>query len=459
MSTALFRLPARLALVFVLTTAAVLAQEPPPRSLGEATSQAFQKLKPLQDTKNWDGMIALLDAIPNVGPTSYDRALILDMKAKLYLAKEKYADAIPPWEEALRLGDTYKYFDLKQSLDIIYFLAQLCAQEGTNSKVPAVQDQFFGRAITYFKRWLNETKKPTPEAMVTYASILYYKAVSNPAKIDTAVLKQAQIEVERGLVSAVHPKDSFYALLLSVYQQQNDLQRSAEVIELVLKQNPAKGTFWPVLMASYLNLSNEYEKKDPAEARAYLVRSIVTIERAQALGFMKTPKDNMNLVSLYLTAGQFSNATDFLYNGLKSGTIESDPKTWMNLGLIYQQANKDLEAINVLGEAAKLYPTNGQFDYLIGEVYRQMERTKDAYLHYKDAIRKGSLEKPHIVYQLLAYAAFEMEDFEEALKAVNQAATFKESPNDTQLPRLKEAIENAIKEREYNLAQAAKKKN
>jgi ABC-type branched-subunit amino acid transport system substrate-binding protein len=86
MSSLRFRLPAALAAVVVAAAASSIAQEPPPRQFSEATSQAFGKLKPLQDAKNWDGMIAILDAIPNVGPESYDRAQIQDMKAKLYLA-------------------------------------------------------------------------------------------------------------------------------------------------------------------------------------------------------------------------------------------------------------------------------------------------------------------------------------------------------------------------------------
>lgn len=459
MSSTHFRLSAGVAAALVLTASAVFAQEPPPRQFSEATSQAFAKLKPLQDAKNWDGMIAILDAIPNVGPTSYDRAQILDMKAKLFLAKEKYSDAIPPWEEAVRLGDQYKYFEPRDMLDKVYYLAQLYAQEGTNEKNPAKQAPLFAKATGYFKRWLNETKKPTPEAMVSYASILYYRAVADPKKIDLALLKEAQTEVERGLQMTVTPKDSFYALLLSILQNTNDYVRSAEIIELLLKQNPQKKDFWPVLMATYLNLANEKEKTDPEESRAYLVRTIVTVERAQALGFLSTPKDCMNLVSFYLMAGQGNVATDYLYNGLKSGKIESDPKTWMNLGLIYQQNNKELQAIAVLQEAGKLYPNNGQIDYLIGEIHRQMEKTRDAHKSYREAIRKGGLDKPHLVYQLLAYSSFELEDFEEALKAVNEAAKFPEGAKDQQLPRLKEAIEGAIKERQYNLEQAQKKKS
>jgi tetratricopeptide (TPR) repeat protein len=457
MSSLRFRLPAALAAVVVATAASSIAQEPPPRQFSEATSQAFGKLKPLQDAKNWDGMIAILDAIPNVGPESYDRAQIQDMKAKLYLAKEQYSRAIGPWEEAVRLGDKYKYFEARAMLDMVYYLAQLYSQEATGAKDPALQKQYFEKATNNFKRWLTNTKKPTPEAMVTYASILYYRAVADPKKPDLELLKEAQKEVERGLSMTVVPKDSFYALLLSILQQTNDYAGSAEIIELLLKQNPQKKDFWPVLMATYLNLANENEKKDPETYASYLTRTIVTVERAQALGFLNTPKDCMNLVSFYLMAGQGNVATDYLYNGLKGGKIESDPKTWMNLGLIYQQNNKDLQAISVLNEAAKLYPNNGQFNYLIGEIYRAGEKTRDALAQYREAIRKGGLEKPYIVYQLLSYAAFELGDLDESLKAVEKAFTFPEGAKDAQLPRLKQAILDAIKEREYNLEEAKKK--
>jgi hypothetical protein len=39
--------------------------------------------------------------------------------------------------------------------------------------------------------------------------------------------------------------------------------------------------------------------------RRYNIRAINTIERAQALGFMKTPRDNYNLFTLYYNIGQY----------------------------------------------------------------------------------------------------------------------------------------------------------
>src|SRR5262249_38737567 len=160
----------------------------------------------------------------------------------------------------------------------------LYLQEGASAKDPAVQNKYLTKATDYFKRWLDNSKKPTPEVMVAYASALYYRAVADSKNINKPLLVQAQQEAEKGLLMSPVPKESFYTLLLSIFQQQNDLVRSSEIIELLLKQNPQKKDFWAALMVTYLNLANEKEKGDPEEYRAYLTRTIVTVERAQALG-------------------------------------------------------------------------------------------------------------------------------------------------------------------------------
>ena len=452
---------ARLALAFAAAgflSEASFAAELKQHNLGEKTGEALQKLKPLQEAKNWDGMIQLIDSIvPTVGPMSYDLAYILDIKAKLLLQKEQYALALAPWEQAVQISDANGgYFDEKTTQDIIFFLAQLCYQEGVGSKNPAVQQQFIAKASTYIKRWLQTSKKPTPEAVMFYASILYQQAVVIPEKVDLNLVKQARVEVEKGLLASIKPKEGLYVLLLAILQQENNIAQASEVLELLVKQYPTKKDYWPTLMATYLNLGGS--EKDPGRSRTNYIRAINTIERAQALGHMKTPKDNYNLVTLYLTAGQFGKATELLYAGLKNGNIESDVKTWLVLGYYYQQANQELQAISVLKEAAELFPKSGAIELQIGEIYRQMERTRDSLPHYRRAVKKGGLDKPHIALQLQAYAAFEMEEFEEAFKAINEAAAFPESQKDAQLPRLKSAIEEAIMAQKMAKEEADKKR-
>jgi len=434
------------------------AQKKAPPSIGEKTSEAFQKLRPLQEKQDFNGMLAVLEAVP-VQANSYDQALVLDMKAKIFAMTNQFSKAIAPWEKAIELSDKFEYFPEKQTLETVVLLAQLYGQEGSSSKDPKLQQQYFAKAITYFRRFLDKTKKPTPETLMAYASILYYRAVADPNNVDKAGLAEAQKIVEQGMLEAIKPREGFYQLLLTLLQQQNDLQGSSEYLELLLAQNPTKKDFWQLLMASYLQLSERASKQDPTLSREYLVRAIVTCERAQSHGHMKTPKDSMNLVSLYLMAGQFTRGTEILYQGMKKGEIESEPNNWRVLGRYYLEANMNEQAVKVLKEASGLFPKNGEIEMQIAQIYTQMENNRESLKHAKLAVQKGNFEgtKPFSAHYLIAYTAYDLGEVDEAKAAIEKASTFEESKKDAQFPRLKAVIEEAIAEREAKKSEKAPK--
>lgn len=434
-------------------------QTPPPKSysVDPKTGVEFQKLGPLQAAKppDMDGMMRILDALlPTVPAGSYDQALILDMQARLNAGKELWSKSVEAWETALKLSDsnTPPYFDKNKTLEILLFLAQMSYQQVITTKVPAVQQQYLSKASGYFKRWLDTTPKPNPDIQFAYAQIIYGQAVVDPAHIDRALLAQARAEVEKGLLTTIRPKEMFYMLLSAIQQQEGDNAHAAETLEVLVKQFPTRKDYWPQLWATYLNLSSTYAAKPGGEAasREALIRAINAEERAQALGFMKTPKDNINLVSLYLNAGQLTKGNQILYAGLKDGTIESTTANWLSLGYNYLQTNQEEKAIAVYKEAAALFPASGQFDLQIADIYyRALEKTKEAYPYYKSAVRKGGLEKDrqHLAHMMLANAAYELEDIDEALKAITTAASFPNAEKEPYIARLKGYIENAIEDR------------
>ena len=459
-SRALFLLVALLTSVTILPNRSGAAEEQGPPGLNEKVSEALQqKMKPLLDAKNWDGAMAVIDSVlVDLDPNGYDTAFLSDIKAKIFLQKNDYASAIAPMETTLRLADANKnFFDKKTILDVVYFLAQIYYQEGTSSKDPTVQKNYFNKSSAYIKRWLQTTPKKNQEASLFYASILYNQAVVNPDKVDLDLIKRVQTEVKEGLLTSLKPKEGFYVLLLASLQQIGDLAGSAEVLEQMVKVKPDNRTYWLQLLAAYLNLGGGTEK-DEQKSRESFARAINTMERAQALGLMQTPKDNYNLVTMYYNAGQFGRATDLLYSGLKSGAIESDLKNWQLLAYSYQQIGRDAQAIAVLKEAGTAFPT-GQIEFQIGQIYSQMDnRTAEAYAYYSKAVEKGGLEKPHSAYMFLAYTAFELEKFDEALAAINQTIGSPDGQKDAQAPRLKQAIEDAVKEREATKQTAEIKK-
>ncbi len=422
--------------------------------LSEKVGEALQKLKPLQDTKNYAGMLELVNAqLKTVAPTSYDAAYLLDLKAKIYLQLDQFGNAIEPWEQALRLAEQHGYKDKKEQLDIMKFLSQLIFSEATNTKDKARQQELVVRASSYLKRYLDGTSKPEPDVQMLYAQILFYQATFDQNNVNQQMLQEARQIVEQGMLGSIRPREGFYLLLLAILQQQNDYVRSAEIMELLVKQYPNKKDVWPMLFGTYVNLAGA-AKPESTEQRDLYVRAINTIERAQSLGFMNTQRDNYNLFTLYLNANAVGLATELLHNGMKKNTIESTPANWKVLGAYLQQNNQELQAISALQEATKLFPEDGSIDFMIGQINQQLERTKEANQAYQRAVKKGNLgDKPHQAWLFLAYTSLELGNFEGALKAITEAEKLPGGARDPQVANVKAGIEATIAERE-----AAKKK-
>lgn len=438
---------------------ASLAQSSRQHELEERTSTELGKLTPLTDAKNWDGALALLQGLKSkVKPDSYDIAIISDIEAKVYLQKGDYAKAIPPWEQALRLTDEHQYLSPSAVQELIYFLAQIYYQEATSSKDAALQQQYFGRAVSYLERWLKNTDKPDrdptrQEAQLFFANVLYNQAVLNPDNINQNLLNRAEAEVEKGLRMTPRPKDTFYLILLAIAQQKGDMVRLAELLELLVKMSPAKKDYWSQLGGVYLNLAAAQEK-DPKQAKEFNTRAILAIERAQALGFMKTPKENYTLVGIYFNVGQFGRATEILHTGLRDGSIDNELKNWELLIYSYQQVDKPFQAIEAAREGSKHFPQSGQLEYQAAQIFYSLNKAEDAYRLLQSAIDKGQLERPGAVHGFLAYICWELGKLNEAVAAIDKALSFPDAQRDTQLPSLKRAVEDAIREREAAISGA-----
>lgn len=427
------------------------AQAKKEHSFSEKTSEGLKKLGELQQQNPvpFQAMLTHIESVAaQAAPNSYDMAYLQNIRARLLAGMDKYAGAIEAWETALRLSDEHNYFDPKDANEISLWLAQIMFMEASNIKVPAEQTKQINRALGYLKRHLDNSKKPTLETQALYAQLLYQQAVADDKKIDQARLKEARDVVEKAMLSTNTPKESFYLLLIAIMQQQGEMVRASEFLELFLKKFPTKKDYWPVLVSTYVNLAQG--EKEHERQREYYIRAINAMERAQALGFMKTPKDNYTLVTVYITAGQPSKATDILHAHLKAGTIESTIQNWRILGSYYQQANKEVEAIAALKEAAVLFPKDGNLDLQIGEAYRAVDKIKDANQFYVRAVAKGGLEKPLLGYYLMAYSFMELEDWDNAVKAINDAKRLhpRDYEKDEQLKSLAKHIENTVAERE-----------
>jgi hypothetical protein len=424
--------------------AADAAEEPPP-AFSDKTSEALTKIQPLLEAKDWDGTLALINgALAAAGPDSYDRAFLIDLAAKLAIQKDDSLRAITCWEEALRLADAHpNYFRPKDRLDLILSLAQTYSQLASGTKNPTVARDDFNKAADYIRRWLAATPKPTFEAEYFYATVLYSQATANEKRVDTNLLHQAEEATQKALHMQVRPPERLYLLLEAIYSAEGDMARGSQILELLVRQDPQKD-YWLQLWQTYTNLAGQAEK-DEDLSRRYTVRAINTEERAQAYGKMKSNKDNFNLVTMYFSVNEYGKATDLLSAGLKSRHIDSTKKNWQVLSYAYQQVNEPQKAIQALLDAEADFPSEGDLDLDIAQVYSQsLDDSANAYKYALAAVTKGNLEKPYNAYQFLAYEAYEQEKFPEAMDAVTKAEALTPGKVTVQLTNLKKLIQQSL---------------
>lgn len=413
--------------------------------ISEALSAELGNLRTFVDAKTPEGYasaITLIDRLTAAAPVdSFDVSLLAQFKVQILIDQGKFIQAIAPLETAVRLGETRSYIAAGTQLDYLYLLAQLYQQQATETKDPAAQRAAFEKSAVSVRRWQARSPKSSTEVQVFAASLYYQQATLDPDRPDLKKLAEARAEAEKGLSIQLRPPASFYILILAALQQSGDYRQSAEILELLVAQTPTNAGNWNQLASTYVSLAGS--AKTAREAREFNIRAILTIERAQARGFLTTPKENFNLVALYLTLQQFDPAIALLEKGLKDGSIEGIRRNWELLASTYQQIGREKDAIATYEKATAAFPDEGQLEFVLAQLLYASNHPADARLHLEKATEKGRLEKPGQARLFIAYIAFEAKDYTDATKWAKEAAIFDDVKKED-LNRLKQAIDEAV---------------
>ncbi|CAM2858674.1 hypothetical protein [Rariglobus hedericola] len=433
------------ALLVLVAPASMRAQTPATPQISEALSAEFGKLRELTEAQSYATALVSIDRLLGVAPAdSYDRILLSQVKAQILLSQGKYADSISPFEEVLRLAERPGYLSAAAQTDTLFLLAQLYQQQASESKDLAVQRKMLASAATYLNRWQARTPNPTPAGQLFAASLYYQQSTLVPEKIDSTLLASSRAAAEAGLPLQLKPPASLYVLILATLQQSEKHLESTDILELLVEQNPANSSYWQQLSATYLALAGA--AKNEREADRYNLRALLTLERAQARGFLVSPKENFNVVALYLGLRQFDPAIALLEKGLSDGTLENTRRNWELLANSYQQSQRETEAIAALEKAVVRLPEDGQLEFSLAQLLYGRTRVADARRHLGFAVKKGHLDKPGQTRLFLAYTAFELQDYADAAAKAGEAANFDDVKKDD-LVRLKKAIDDALRTR------------
>lgn len=432
--------------LLALAAPAIRAQTTPAApQVSETLSAELGQLRTLTDAKDYSPALVLIDRLlGTVSADSYDRLLLAQIKAQILLTQGAYAAAIAPLEDALRVGDRPGFLADTARADTLYLLAQLHQQQAGEIKnnLPA-QRAALDRAAGYLRRWQSGIQKTTTDGQLFAASLLYQQATLDPDHVDAALVAEAIRAAENGLVLQIKPPTSLYVLLLAAHQQRGENAQVAELLELLVAQNPANSGHWQQLVSTYLALAAAAPNE--RETARLQLRAILTLERAQARGLLATPADRFNLVALYLGLRQFAPAIALLEKGLALGTLDNTRRNWELLVTAHQQTNHPDAALAALTKAISSLPADGQLEFTLAQLHYTAGRLADARRHLELALKKGSLDKPGQTRLFLAYTAYELKDFSAAAQAAREAAAHDDVKKDD-LARLTQAIAAATKE-------------
>ena len=444
---ALFRKPLTLTALLAAAVAAAIpgrlraADQEAPQLTQDTQDVINEEVRPESEAKQWDKVLVSLDKIlAKVPADSYDACVmyLLRFQAHLNLPKPDFQAGLEDLDHRLAIDNQHHYLNKKDLQETLVAMSKLSYQEGATTKDPKAQKAYYDQALTMLDRWLQGADKTAlTQDDIQLAASLYFTVgqgieINGEQKADPAMMDKALQWIDLGLRAAATPRDVFYQLKISALFQLNRLQEGYELLELRLRDKPENKGYWQQLAFTYLQLAGIASEKqhDDKLAYSYNVRAIITLERAQKLGFLNSPKDNMNLVTLYFTVGQYERACQLLDTGLRNGSIEASRQNWELLAYSYQQQHQDLRAVQTLEDAAKAFPESGQLEYQIAQVYNGMDREKDALEHIKICVAKGGTEKPQVAWLFYAYLAYDLKYYDEATKAAQEAAKYPEAAKD-----------------------------
>ncbi|MGA3006398.1 MAG: CDC27 family protein [Opitutaceae bacterium] len=441
-------------------------EKKPHAELSDDVREKLQELQPLEAAvpPRWDEALALVNSIlPTVGPSSFDRAVISQIKANYLFKEKKPLEAIEPLETAITLSEAYNYFDAKATENLRFYLANLYYERGATSDKDnhEAQQADYAKARTFIEGWLqiyksNPAARPSTSdtltnAEVFYASLLFTTAEADPHHIDLSLVRKALNEIDAGLHSIARPPENYYVIKLAALQRLGDYSAAADVLEHILTTKADNKSYWQQLVAFYMTMgANATKVRDDQKAREYNIRAIISLERAQQHGALMTPEDNYTLVGLYFNVGQYAQAAELLSNGLHNDTIKSSPQNWILLANTYQELHRQMKAVETLREASQLFPTSGQFDYLAAQILYDLDKTSDALVAIQSCVAKDGGKQPGQSWLFLSYLAYELQNFELTKTAAENAVKYPDVDTH-KAESLRDAAKSALQHREASL--------
>lgn len=375
-------------------SAAVIAAEKSPykqKQTKALRAKVYEKLAKAQEEQESEQYSAALKTLEGLKKRTGQSALqphelaqLYNFYAYVYLAQEKYPQAITSFEKILQQPDLF----IGMAASTKYALAQLYFATDKIDK-----------AVSILEGWFDIAEKPSPDAYVLLA-----QGYLHQNKVDAALppLKKAfSLAKKRGKT----PKENWYTLLQYVYAEKKDYNNQVKALEVLVNNWPKKA-YWLSLVGVYGELDQERKR-------------LFALEAAYIQGMLDKESYLIALAQMFSAYEMPYKAAKVMEKGFSDKVIEETARNLERTGDYWRRAKEIEKALPRLAQAAKLSP-DGEPGVRLAYLYLNNYEYKQAADTAKQALNKGGIKRPHEARFLMGQALFHVKKYAAARKVFKQ---------------------------------------
>lgn len=325
---------------------------------------------------------------------SYELANVYNLQAFIHYSRENYGAALKAYQNVVAQPD----IPLAMEINTRFTIAQLYF----------VQEQW-QRGIDALLAWFRMTDSPNANAYVLLAQGYYQ--LKDYDKALTNVNKAIQMHDERQAAREPGtpykpPKEQWYNLARFLYFEKNDVDKTVDILEQLLKYYPKK-QYW-------VQVSHMYgeQKKEPEQLAA--------METAYVQDMLDKGSEQVTMAYLYLNGEVPYKAAKVMDKGLKNDSIEGTSKNWEIAGSAWRQAQEVEKSIPAMEQAAAK-ADNGELYARLGNIYLDGDQFNKAITAINKGLSKGGIKRPDQARLVMGMAHFNLGQYDKARDAFEAA--------------------------------------
>lgn len=298
----------------LLCLAGAVPAVPAEPSVSARAHEALSEAQHLLQEEQWqDAERALAAVIERFADEPYALAAAWQMRGYLYSEKDRPQEALRAYDRVLEL----EVRDPVMTQQVRYNSAQLLMSLDR-----------YAEAIQRIDAWVAAAENIKPEQRVQ-AAWIYFGAQAYAT---------AAGHLEQAIEAAPQPAESWYQMLLAIYQNAQDQAALKKWLPVVIEAYPHNKSYWQLLSSVYLHLQEDR-------------RAVATLSAAYHNGLLTEGQDLLHMARLYLYAGVPHKAARTLQDALRSQKISASAANFELLADSWLQARENSAAVAALERA------------------------------------------------------------------------------------------------------------